>query len=106
MDDFGTGYSSLSYLLSYPFTKLKIDRSFILGLKEVSTAKVVVGAIVSLGRSLGLTVTAEGIEHADDLAYLRDLGCNQGQGFLIGHALPAEALFPEQASAPVRARFG
>jgi len=97
MDDFGTGYSSLSYLLSYPFTKLKIDRSFILGLKEAATAKVVVGAIVSLGRSLGLTVTAEGIEHAEDLAYLRDLGCDQGQGFLIGHALPGEALFPQQA---------
>jgi len=95
MDDFGTGYSSLSYLLSYPFTKLKIDRSFILGLKDASNAKVVVGAIVSLGRSLGLTVTAEGIEHAEDLAYLRDLGCNQGQGFLIGHALPGEALFPD-----------
>jgi diguanylate cyclase (GGDEF)-like protein/PAS domain S-box-containing protein len=95
MDDFGTGYSSLSYLLSYPFTKLKIDRSFILGLKDASNAKVVVGAIVSLGRSLGLTVTAEGIEHAEDLAYLRDLGCNQGQGFFIGHALPCEALFPD-----------
>ena len=94
MDDFGTGYSSLSYLLSYPFTKLKIDRSFILGLKEASTAKVVVGAIVGLGRSLGLTVTAEGIENAEDLDYLRDLGCDQGQGFLIGHALPREALFP------------
>jgi len=101
MDDFGTGYSSLSYLLSYPFTKLKIDRSFILGLKEAATAKVVVGAIVSLGRSLGLTVTAEGIEHAEDLAYLRELGCDQGQGFLIGHALPGEALFPEEA--PVQA---
>lgn len=96
MDDFGTGYSSLSYLLSYPFTKLKIDRSFILGLNDVSSAKVVVGAIVSLGRSLGLTVTAEGIENAEDLAYLRDLGCDQGQGFLIGHALPGEALFPDQ----------
>ena len=99
MDDFGTGYSSLSYLLSYPFTKLKIDRSFIRGLKEADTARVVVGAIVSLGRSLGLTVTAEGIERADDLAYLRDLGCDQGQGFLIGHALPGEALFPEQLPA-------
>jgi len=106
MDDFGTGYSSLSYLLSYPFTKLKIDRSFILGLKEAPTAKVVVGAIVSLGRSLGLTVTAEGIENTEDLAYLRDLGCDQGQGFLIGHALPAEALFPEHSSAPDLERFG
>ncbi|HEY6869378.1 MAG TPA: EAL domain-containing protein, partial [Novosphingobium sp.] len=103
MDDFGTGYSSLSYLLSYPFTKLKIDRSFILGLKEASNAKVVVGAIVNLGRSLGLTVTAEGIEHAEDLAYLRDLGCDQGQGFHIGHALPIDALFPESPAAPRRA---
>ena len=106
MDDFGTGYSSLSYLLSYPFTKLKIDRSFIHGLKDATTAKVVVGAIVSLGRSLGLTVTAEGIEHAEDLDYLRDLGCDQGQGFLIGHALPGESLFPEQASTLRKASFG
>lgn len=106
MDDFGTGYSSLSYLLSYPFTKLKIDRSFILGLKEAATAKVVVGAIVNLGRSLGLTVTAEGIEHAEDLAYLRDLGCDQGQGFHIGHALPSEALFLESPALQLRTGAG
>lgn len=103
MDDFGTGYSSLSYLLSYPFTKLKIDRSFILGLKDASNAKVVVGAIVNLGRSLGLTVTAEGIEHEEDLAYLRDLGCDQGQGFHIGHAQPIDVLFPGTQTAARRA---
>jgi hypothetical protein len=92
MDDFGTGYSSLSYLLSYPFTKIKIDRSFVAGLNEAGNSQVVVSAIVNLGRSLGLTVTAEGIEHAEDLSFLRQLGCEEGQGYLIGRAMPGAAL--------------
>jgi len=91
MDDFGTGYSSLSYLLSYPFTKIKIDKSFIMGLREPN-AKAVVSAIIGLGRSLGMTVTAEGIEELEHLDYLRDIGCGQGQGYLIGHAIPREQL--------------
>jgi len=100
MDDFGTGYSSLSYLLSYPFTKIKIDRSFILGLKDTPDSRIVVSAIINLGRSLGLTVTAEGIEQAEDLTFLRQLGCEQGQGFLIGHAVPGDLLFAEATALP------
>jgi diguanylate cyclase (GGDEF)-like protein/PAS domain S-box-containing protein len=91
MDDFGTGYSSLSYLLSYPFTKIKIDKSFIMGLREANS-KAVVSAIIGLGQSLGMTVTAEGIEEREHLDYLRDIGCGQGQGYLIGRAIPADQL--------------
>ena len=97
MDDFGTGYSSLSYLLSYPFTKIKIDKSFILGLREAN-AKAVVSAIVGLGNSLGITVTAEGIEAPEHLAYLRDIGCDQGQGYLFGRAIPADQLWHDVLS--------
>jgi len=91
MDDFGTGYSSLSYLLSYPFTKIKIDKSFVMGLREPN-AKAVVSAIIGLGQSLGMTVTAEGIEELEHLDYLREAGCGQGQGYLIGRATPGDQL--------------
>jgi len=96
MDDFGTGYSSLSYLLSYPFTKIKIDKSFVLNMREVANSRLVIAAIVNLGRSLGLTVTAEGIEEQEDLDLLRSLGCEQGQGYLIGRAAPSESLIPAE----------
>ncbi|WEK47341.1 MAG: EAL domain-containing protein [Candidatus Andeanibacterium colombiense] len=89
MDDFGTGYSSLSYLLQYPFTKIKIDKSFVLQLAREPESRAVVRAIISLGRSLGLTVTAEGVEREDVLACLREEGCGQGQGYLFGKAKPA-----------------
>lgn len=92
MDDFGTGYSSLSYLLSYPFTKIKIDKSFIMGLSREPNSRAVVSAIVGLGQSLGMAVTAEGIEKPEDLSYLRGLGCGQGQGYLIGKAMPGNSL--------------
>ena len=94
MDDFGTGYSSLSYLLSYPFTKIKIDKSFIMGLREPNS-KAVVSAIIGLGRSLGMTVTAEGIEEPEHMEYLREIGCGQGQGYLIGRATPSDQLLHE-----------
>lgn len=92
MDDFGTGYSSLRYLLSYPFTKIKIDKSFILNLEQEQNSRAVIRAIIGLGKSLGLTVTAEGIEEEAVRDYLRDEGCAQGQGYLFGGAEPADAL--------------
>lgn len=88
LDDFGTGYSSLSYLLNYPFTKIKIDKSFILNLEQEATSRAVIRAVIGLGRSLGLTVTAEGIEREMERDYLRQEGCTQGQGFLFGKAEP------------------
>jgi diguanylate cyclase (GGDEF)-like protein/PAS domain S-box-containing protein len=104
MDDFGTGYSSLSYLRSFPFDKIKIDRSFIKDLAERSDCVAIVRAISGLGRSLNITTTAEGVETIDQLDWLRAEGCNEVQGFLFSAAKPAaevEALlfrFGERAS--------
>ncbi|MCJ2189038.1 putative bifunctional diguanylate cyclase/phosphodiesterase [Novosphingobium beihaiensis] len=84
LDDFGTGYSSLSYLLNYPFTKIKIDKAFILNLHREANSRAVIRAVIGLGKSLGLTVAAEGIEREFERDYLRDEGCTQGQGYLFG----------------------
>ncbi len=92
LDDFGTGYSSLSYLLNYPFTKIKIDKSFILNLHEEASSRAVIRAVIGLGRSLGLAVAAEGIESDVEREYLRSEGCTQGQGFLFGRPQPGSML--------------
>jgi len=92
MDDFGTGYSSLSYLLSYPFTKIKIDKSFVLNLEEDSNSQAIIRAVLGLGKSLGLTVTAEGIECEATRDYLQSAGCTQGQGYLFGKAVPEDEI--------------
>jgi diguanylate cyclase (GGDEF)-like protein/PAS domain S-box-containing protein len=88
MDDFGTGYSSLSYLRSFPFDKIKIDRSFVRELDANADSQAIVRAIVSLGASLGITITAEGVENERDLARLKAEGCNEGQGYLFSRARP------------------
>ncbi|MEO6153242.1 MAG: EAL domain-containing protein [Croceibacterium sp.] len=75
MDDFGTGFSSLRYLLSYPFTKIKIDKSFVLSLGETGNSRAVIRAVISLGKSLGMAINAEGIEREDVRDYLRAEGC-------------------------------
>src|ERR1700737_2407033 len=89
MDDFGTGYSSLSYLRSFPFDKIKIDRSFVKDLAERSDCVAIVRAISGLGRSLNIPTTAEGVETIDQLDWLRAEGCNEVQGFLFSAAKPA-----------------
>jgi diguanylate cyclase (GGDEF)-like protein/PAS domain S-box-containing protein len=89
MDDFGTGYSSLSYLRSFPFDKIKIDRSFVKDLAERPDCVAIVRAISGLGRSLNITTTAEGVETVDQLDWLRNEGCNEVQGFLFSAAKPA-----------------
>lgn len=90
IDDFGTGYSSLSQLRWLPIDSLKIDRSFILGTPENHDDAIIVEAIVGLGRKLDLTLVAEGVETIDQLNFLRELGCQQCQGFLFSKPLPAD----------------
>jgi diguanylate cyclase (GGDEF)-like protein/PAS domain S-box-containing protein len=95
LDDFGTGYSSLSYLRAFPFTKIKIDQSFVKDVHVNADSQAIVRAILSLGRNLGLAVTAEGIENGEDLAFLIAEGCCEGQGYLFSAARAAADLFPE-----------
>lgn len=82
LDDFGTGYSSLGYLLRLPVTKLKLDRSFVVGLPTDVKSVSIVHALIALARALGLKVVAEGVEHAAQAALLRAAGCHIIQGYL------------------------
>jgi diguanylate cyclase (GGDEF)-like protein len=91
LDDFGTGYSSLLYLRRFPFDKLKIDRSFVLSIEKAADAAAIVHAVVGLGRGLGMKVTAEGVETADQQLFLRAAGVHSMQGYRFGRATtPAE----------------
>jgi diguanylate cyclase (GGDEF)-like protein len=86
LDDFGTGYSSLAYLRRFPFDKLKIDRSFVRSIERAPDAAAIVHAIVSLGRGLGMKVTAEGVETAEQQLFLRAAGVHSMQGYRFGKA--------------------
>ncbi len=92
IDDFGTGYSSLAYLRRFPVSTLKVDRSFVKHIRENGEDLAIVTAVIDLANALNLTTTAEGIETADDLALLQQLGCLAGQGFLWSPGLPPEQL--------------
>jgi len=92
MDDFGTGYSSLARLGSFPFDRLKIDRSFVRSLPDGGQAEEIVRAVTELGRRLGLATTAEGIETEAQRDRARGLGCTAAQGFLFGRPMPAAEL--------------
>ncbi len=92
MDDFGTGYSSLSQLVSFPFDKIKIDRSFIAGLGRDAEATAVLRAISALGSGLGMTTTAEGVETEAQAALVAADGCTDIQGYLIGRPIPAREI--------------
>jgi diguanylate cyclase (GGDEF)-like protein len=87
LDDFGTGYSSLSYLRTFPFDKIKIDRSFLLDLCSNQATMVIVSALINLATGLGMTVTAEGVETQAQLDWLRSAGCTEAQGYLISRPL-------------------
>ena len=90
MDDFGTGYSSLSSLHRFPLTGLKIDKTFVQCVGQRREYAVVIEAIVSLARNLGMTLVAEGIETAEQVAMLQAMDCEKAQGFFFNRPLPAE----------------
>jgi diguanylate cyclase (GGDEF)-like protein len=107
MDDFGTGYSSLSYLQSFPFDKIKIDKSFISNLEKNPQSAAIVRAVIGLGRGLDLPVVAEGVETEAQLAYLAREACTEVQGYLVGRPRPiadyAELVGRSADKAPRRA---
>ena len=92
MDDFGTGYSSLSYLRRFPFDKIKIDQSFVRDSTSSEDSLAIVRAVIGLGRSLGMTTTAEGVETEAQLAMIREEGCTEVQGYLLSAPLPSTAV--------------
>ncbi len=99
MDDFGTGYSSLGYLQSFPFDRIKIDRSFIGDITEGIGSLNIVRAVAALGRGLGMQTTAEGVETNDQLASVRAEGCTEVQGYLFGKPQPGKEIAALLASA-------
>jgi diguanylate cyclase (GGDEF)-like protein len=92
LDDFGTGYSSLIYLRRFAFDKIKIDRSFLESMETTGESAILVHSVVHLGRALGLTVTAEGVETPEQQRFLQAVGCHQLQGFLFCRPVPAEKI--------------
>jgi len=87
LDDFGTGFASLTHLKQFPVEHIKIDRSFVMGLEKDAEDEAIVAAIISLGRNLGMQITAEGIETNGQAERLRKLGCHHGQGYLFARAV-------------------
>lgn len=110
MDDFGTGFSSLSTLQSFPFDKIKVDKSFVENINIDDRATVIVRAVLGLGRSLNIPVVAEGVETAEQLAFLRGESCDEIQGYAIGRPAPADTLAawtsgrPAETARPRKAR--
>jgi diguanylate cyclase (GGDEF)-like protein len=99
LDDFGTGYSSMRYLQMFPFDRIKIDKSFIQSMTTHSDSAAIVCAIAGLGRGLDIETTAEGVETAEQLAFLRTAGCQLGQGYLFSRPVPLAQLSFEQPEA-------
>ncbi|MCQ8239553.1 EAL domain-containing protein [Rhizosaccharibacter radicis] len=108
MDDFGAGSSSLERLASLPFDRIKLDRALVSGMAPGNRRDVIVQAVAALGRSLGVPVTAEGVETGEQLDRVRQAGCQTVQGFLFGRPLPAAAMAIPRASrsVPRRVRGG
>jgi diguanylate cyclase (GGDEF)-like protein len=93
MDDFGTGYSSLSYLRSFPFDKIKIDRSFVHEVSSNEDSMAIIRAVTGLGASLRMTTTGEGVETQDELDYLKREGCIEAQGYFFSRPRPASEVY-------------
>jgi diguanylate cyclase (GGDEF)-like protein len=109
LDDFGTGYSSLAYLTRFPPDRIKIDQTFVRHVDESASDAAIANAILSLGASLNLTVTAEGVERHEQLEWLRRRGCHEVQGYLLARPMTAvvleERFLAAPAAAPVAAKF-
>jgi EAL domain-containing protein (putative c-di-GMP-specific phosphodiesterase class I) len=90
LDDFGTGYSSLAWLKQHPIHGIKIDRSFVADLPNDPTSRGIVEAVIGMGRALGCTVTAEGVETEAQLDALRSLACERAQGFLLARPVSSD----------------
>jgi EAL domain-containing protein (putative c-di-GMP-specific phosphodiesterase class I) len=99
LDDFGTKYSSLSYLRSFPFDKIKIDRSFIQDMRARKECFAIVRSVSLLAAQLNMTTTAEGVENPEHLALVREAGCTEAQGFHLGRPVPLSELGPWLATA-------
>ena len=105
IDDFGTGYSSLSYLTRFPLSALKVDRSFVAGALDDDASAAIVRTVIDMAHILGFKVVAEGVESEAQAAFLRGLGCDQGQGYLFAKPMP-EAGLREFLAAPPAANAG
>jgi EAL domain-containing protein (putative c-di-GMP-specific phosphodiesterase class I) len=92
IDDFGTGYAMMQHLRHIPATEIKIDRSFVRNMRVCNSDRVVVEKTVEIGHELGMKVVAEGVETADQLAFLKKIGCDVGQGYFFSKALEPRAL--------------
>jgi diguanylate cyclase len=92
IDDYGTGYSSLSYIVRLPVDELKIDRSFVMRMSTDATTLTIVRSTIELGHNLGLKVVAEGVEDEEAMTLLRQMGCDQAQGYFMSPPLPAARL--------------
>jgi PAS domain S-box-containing protein len=102
MDDFGIGYSSLQQLQAFPFDALKVDRSFVKSMTDKRNSRKIAAAVIGLGRSLGMTTIAEGIETQEQAELVQLLGCDSAQGWLYGKPAPAEAIPVMIAAAPLK----
>jgi EAL domain-containing protein (putative c-di-GMP-specific phosphodiesterase class I) len=94
IDDFGTGYSSLRYLDEFPITEVKVDRSFVRGISQSAAKCLIVESVIKLGRELGITVVAEGVETEAECLILQQMGCPQGQGYLFSRPVSPETFNP------------
>jgi EAL domain-containing protein (putative c-di-GMP-specific phosphodiesterase class I) len=102
LDDFGTGYSSLSYLRSFPFDKIKIDRSFVTSVAQDNGAAAIVRAIVGLATAFHMETTAEGVEDESQLAELKSQGCSSIQGYLFSRPIRAAEVFSLLGAVPLQ----
>ena len=92
LDDFGTGFSSLAYLKGLPIDTLKIDKSFIDSVVEDDSSRIITESMISMVGKLGFETVAEGVENQEQYDYLKNIGCDVIQGYLLGHPMPAEGI--------------